>query len=475
MMKPLVFLVLSICLLGCGPDLRSGAAAQTPPERAVPASRGEIALSFAPVVRRAAPAVVSIYTRKTIERRRSPFAGDPFFEQFFGDRLRHMPQERAVQNSLGSGVIVDPSGITVSNHHVVAGADEITVVLSDWRELRGEVILADEASDLAVIRVRDASGLPALTLRDSDTLEVGDLVLAIGNPFGVGQTVTSGIVSALARTGVRAGRGTERGYFIQTDAAINPGNSGGALVDMEGRLVGVPTSILSRTGGSIGIGFAVPSNLVARVIEAAQGGDRRVERPWLGLRGDVVTGETARALALDPPRGVVVSALDDNSPLARAGLRPGDVVLALDGAPVNSPAELAFRAATVAVGEIVRVETRSGGRTQTLSVRLGPAPETPPRDRTTLRDGRLRGATVSSINPAVIEERGLPLTSVGVLVEAATGRAQAVGLRAGDLVLSANRRAIETVADLRRLALSRGRLALEILRGEQRGVLVVGG
>lgn len=248
------------------------ASAEAIAQARIPGSSAEIALSFAPVAKKAAPAVVSIHTRKMVERRFDPFAGHPMFERFFrGMQRRPGFVQRGVEQSLGSGVILDPSGIVVSNYHVVGGADEIIIVLEDGRELQGRVILADRETDLAVVRVDGASGLPALALRDSDTVEVGDLVLAIGNPFGVGQTVTSGIISALGRGVAATG---EPGMFIQTDAAINPGNSGGALVDMEGRLVGINTAILSRTGGSIGIGFAVPANIVSRIVDAARSGRR---------------------------------------------------------------------------------------------------------------------------------------------------------------------------------------------------------
>lgn len=278
MVQKAILVTLAIVLAACASGTPSAetfaaermAAAETISQSRIPQSQAEIALSFAPVAKRAAPAVVSIHTRKLVERRFDPFAGHPMFERFF----RGMPRspgfvQRGVEQSLGSGVILDPSGIVVSNYHVVGGADEIIVVLEDGREFQGRVIFADRETDLAVVRLDGATNLPALSLRDSDTVEVGDLVLAIGNPFGVGQTVTSGIISALGR-GVAA-RG-EPGMFIQTDAAINPGNSGGALIDMQGRLVGINTAILSRTGGSIGIGFAVPANIVARIVEAARSG-----------------------------------------------------------------------------------------------------------------------------------------------------------------------------------------------------------
>lgn len=309
------------------------------PERLVPTSEADVILSFAPVVDRAAPAVVNVYSRRVT--RRAPQRS--FFERFlFGQR--GVPRAR-VQSSLGSGVILREDGVVVTNAHVVQGATEVRVVLNDRREFDADLIFADPPSDLAVMKLRGARGLPSLTLRDSDTLAVGDLALAIGNPFGVGQTVTGGIVSALARTGGRRG-----GYFIQTDAAINPGNSGGALVDGEGRLIGVNTAILSRGGGSIGIGFAIPTDLVIRAVESALSGERRLSRPWAGASGQTVTADLAAALGLERPAGMVVTSLDPRSPLREAGLRVGDVVVALDGEPVDSPEEFAFRLAALGVG-----------------------------------------------------------------------------------------------------------------------------
>jgi S1-C subfamily serine protease len=232
------------------------------------------------VVRQAAPAVVNVFTRRVVTRRAvpGPFAGNPFFEQFFRD-FGGVPQQR-LESSLGSGVILRPEGIVVTNAHVIENAVEVRVALADRREYDAEVLLLDRPSDLAVLRLRGARDLPSLPIRGQEGLEVGDLVLAIGNPFGVGQTVTSGIVSALARSAGRIG-----GYFIQTDAAINPGNSGGALVDMQGRLVGVNTAILSRSGGSIGIGFAIPGELVALAVETALAGGQALARPGRACAG----------------------------------------------------------------------------------------------------------------------------------------------------------------------------------------------
>src|SRR5262245_13358994 len=262
----------------------------------VPRDTAEIQLSFAPIVRKAAPAVVNIYARQVQKTAGSPLFNDPLFQHFFGDQFAE-PHER-VRNALGSGVIVRADGLIVTNHHVVADASEIRVVLSDRREFAAKIVISDEKTDLAVLRI-DAGGakLPVLALRDSDELEVGDLVLAIGDPFGVGQTVTSGIISALARTQVGI---SDLGFFIQTDAAINPGNSGGALIGMDGKLVGINTAIFSRNGGSVGIGFAIPSNMVATVIDAAQNGGKLV-RPWIGAAGQALTAELAEGFGLDRP------------------------------------------------------------------------------------------------------------------------------------------------------------------------------
>ena len=440
----------------------------------VPNSQAGITLGFVPVVRQAAPAVVSIYTRKVVERRASPFAGDPFFERLFGNLFPGGPTRRRIENSLGSGVIVDASGIVVSNYHVVGGADQITVVLSDRREFEGRVILADKEADLAIVELVGAGGLPALELRDSDTLEVGELVLAIGNPFGVGQTVTSGIVSGLARSGAPGGR--RQGYFIQTDAAINPGNSGGALVDMAGRLIGVNTSIISRSGGSNGIGFAVPSNLVARVIAAAREGADTLERPWLGLRTQPVTGELAEALGLTRPSGILVDQLHPQSAFARAGIETGDILLAIDGAELNTPGELAFRTATLGTGREAVVRYLRGGAEHEVSVALATAPDRPARDRTVLRSPRaLRGLTVMNVNPAVIDQFRLPLASSGILVAAAGGRASRSGLRPGDLILAVDGRGVGDVDALEAALRRSGGFVLRIDRKGRRGNIEIGG
>ena len=288
------------------------AAAQT---RAVPQTQAEVQLSFAPVVRRTAPAVVNVYGAR-VERRRAS-SRDDFFGRFFGEGGPGPGRER-VQRSLGSGVIVDPSGLVITNNHVVENMTEVKVALADRRELEADIVLRDPRTDLAVLKVKNAGSLSALDLGDSEGLQVGDLVLALGNPFGVGQTVTQGIVSALARTQVGV---TDYQFFIQTDAAINPGNSGGALVDSVGKLVGINTAIFSRSGGSHGIGFAIPAAMVRAVVESARTGAKTVRRPWLGASLQGVTPELAESMSFDRPMGVLVSAITDKGPATGSACR----------------------------------------------------------------------------------------------------------------------------------------------------------
>ena len=312
----------------------------------VPQSRAEVNLSFAPVVKRAAPAVVNVYSKRVVKRR-----GLGFLERFFGDQgFPGMPRER-VQNSLGSGVLVSADGFIVTNHHVINGGTDIRVVLHDKREFEAEVVLEDKRTDLTILKI-DTGGkaLPFLEFEDSDELQVGDLVLAIGNPFGVGQTVTSGIVSALARTDVGV---TDYQFFIQTDAAINPGNSGGALVDVVGRLVGINTAIYSQSGGSHGIGFAIPANMVRVVVDSARVG-KTVQRPWLGASLQAVTSDIADSLGFDRPKGALVMELHRMSPLKKAGIRRGDVLLSLDDRDIDASQEFTYRFATKQIGGMVK-------------------------------------------------------------------------------------------------------------------------
>jgi len=428
----------------------------------------QMQFSFAPVVKTAAPAVVNIYAKRIVERRVSPFANDPMFSQLFRNNGRLVPQ---VQNSLGSGVILTPDGMVVSNYHVVGSATEIRVVLSDRREFVADVLLGDQEADLVVLKLRDAQNLPALEYHDSDAVEVGDLVLAIGNPFGVGQTVSSGIVSGLARSGLSIGSG--RGYFIQTDAPINPGNSGGALVDMQGRLLGVNTAILTRSGGSNGIGFAIPSNLVRRYVEQALDGHANFIRPWAGITAQSVDQPMAEALGMDWPEGLMIAELHPDSPFRKAGLRVGDVVVGISGVPVNTPQELYFRMATEAINQKAPVLFLRDGKERESDVLMMNAPETPPRDPVRIPDGAvLGGLSVTNINPGVRAEFGLPAQQEGVLVVTPGSGAGQVGLRAGDVLLAINDTAIKTTKDVGRAAsVDRRNWTIRYRRGNQIGVL----
>lgn len=418
----------------------------------VPKSRSEITLSFAPIVKRVAPAVVNIYTKTVVERRLSPFAGDPFFERFFGTMPGPDLSRRRMESSLGSGVIVAPSGLLVTAEHVVRNAVEITAVLPDRREFAAEILLADPRSDLAILRLIEASELPTVSFGDSDALEVGDLVLAIGNPFGVGQTVTSGILSAQARSGqARAGQGGQT--YLQTDAAINPGNSGGALVDMAGRLVGINSAILTRSGGSNGIGFAVPSALVRTAVEQAEAGAERLTRPWLGVETQSVDYAIAEALGLRRPEGVLIRRLSPQSPLAEEGMREGEVILEVDGEPIDDRSALDFRLAAKGVGDRVRLTVLGLDGERAVRMTLIAPPEVPPRAVSEIRRGDLAGLRVANLNPALGREMGLDGGWDGVVVLSTddTPRWLRRAIRPGDILRSYNGRSVSTNADLRAL------------------------
>lgn len=442
----------------------------------VPDTTEQIQLSFAPVVRVAAPAVVNIYSRRVVRAGPSPLLDDPFFRRFFGDDFSFGVPRQRVENSLGSGVIVAPEGIIVTNHHVVAGADEITVALADKREFAARLLGSDERTDLAVLEV-DAAGesLPFIVFRDSDAVQVGDLVLAIGNPFGVGQTVTSGIVSAEARTRIGI---TDLNFFIQTDAAINPGNSGGALVDMSGRLIGINTAIYSKSGGSIGIGFAVPSNMVHSVVAGFSGGGR-LERPWIGAWGRAVTSDVAQALGMRRPAGVLIEEVADGGPGDQAGIRTGDVILEINGRPVDDPQALGYRVATLPMNGSAEVLVWRRGQQQTLSLSVRAAPEDPPRDAVELGGSQpLAGASVANLSPALAEELGTDRFYKGVVVIAVRpgSPAQRIGLQPGDRIIAINGEQPTSSSGVRKQVARRVQeWQIVIDRGDQRFNLVFGG
>jgi Do/DeqQ family serine protease len=436
-----VLIPVLVLLASCSPS--GNTRAQTPalpaPTRSVPTSATAMRQSFAPVVRKAAPAVVNISSKRLVRQQ-----VDPFWELFgLG-----APRNR-IEGSLGSGVIVRSDGVIVTNNHVIEGGQEITVALADRREFAAKVLLADARTDLAVLKIDvPGNGLPTLAINDTGDLQVGDLVLAIGDPFGVGQTVTNGIVSALNRTADPSSDAASS--YIQTDAAINPGNSGGALVDMNGDLIGINSFILSRSGTSSGVGFAIPGGQVRRVVETAAGGGRTVVRPWFGARLQSVTPDMARSLGLATPSGALVADVWPGGPADRAGVKQGDVIVSVEGQPVVDAATLNYAVGTRRPGDTVSVGVRRGGKVQTMTVRAEAPPATPARDEQTI-GGRnpFTGATVSNLSPALADQLGVDAFSRGVIVtRVAGGPAAQVGLQPGDMVRAVNGRRINAVRDL---------------------------
>jgi serine protease Do len=442
-----------------------------------PSSMAQVQLTFAPVVKRIAPAVVNVYSKSIVQAQANPFFNDPLFSQLFGN-----PEMRQrVQQSLGSGVIVRADGLIVTNNHVVNGGNEITVALSDKREFKAKVLLADPRTDLAVLKI-DTRGekLPVVPFADSDAVQVGDLVLAIGDPFNVGQTVTMGIVSALARTQISA---SDYQFFIQTDAAINPGNSGGALVSTDGRLAGINTAIYSRSGGSIGIGFAIPANLVRRVVEGVEGGLKNgttasVQLAWVGASGQPVTSDIAASLGLPRPGGVLIKEVYPGGPLSQAGVKSGDVVQSVDGTAVDDMQSLNYRTATHRAGDAVKMHVASGKTGRDVSVALALPPENPPRELTTIA-GRnpLTGARVENISPAAATELQMDVMAHGVAIVSVNpnGIAANYGFQPGDIVRNINGTAINRVGELVRLLNGSNQWDMVIERGGRKLTLSVQG
>jgi len=420
----------------------------------LPATRGGLP-TLAPIVNEVTPAVVniSVVTRSPLED--NPLFRDPFFRRFFN--LPDKPQRQ--EQAAGSGVIVDAArGYVLTNHHVIREAEQIIVTLKDRRQFQARLVGADPGTDIAVLQIQ-AQELVALKLGDSDQLNVGDFVIAIGNPFGLGQTVTSGIVSALGRTGLSA-----EGYedFIQTDASINPGNSGGALINLRGELVGINTAIVAPSGGNVGIGFAVPSNMAAAVMnQIVRYGE--VRRGRLGIEMVDVTPALAKKLGIPVLEGAIVAGVQPGSPAEKAGLRERDVIVALNGRPIRGAAELRARLGLTAVGEEVELRVRRGGEARSIRARV----EAPPR----LAEGE--GQPVRELpGIRVVEiERGSPLYQrVQGLVVASVEQdsiAWQAGIRPGDIIYGANRRRVRTLAEFQKAlrAGERGQ-TINILRGD---------
>ncbi len=421
---------------------------------------------FVPIVKADLPAIVNISTTRIIkspaQTMGSPFGEDPFFRQFFGNQFFHnfqIPREER-ESALGSGVIVSPNGYIITNNHVIAKADTIKVILGNNRVYKGKVVGADPQTDIAVVKI-NATNLPVIAWGDSSKLQVGQYVLAMGNPFGLNQTVTMGIVSALGRENVGIDNYED---FIQTDAAINPGNSGGALVNTQGQLVGINTAIYTRSGGYMGIGFAIPSNMARRVMtQLIEHG--RVIRGWLGVSIQKVTPVLAKNFGLSTPHGALVGQVFKGSPAAGAGLRTGDIIVKYDGKEVDTPTALRDLVASTPVGKVVEITVIRSRETKTFQVKIAEQTkkvleasagnESPQRSAHTL----LSGLNVQNLSPEIARQLGLPSFASGVVVTQIdpASAAAAVGLQPGDVITQINRQVVHNMKDYRRITFKLGK------------------
>jgi len=418
---------------------------------------------FVPIVKKTAPAVVNISTSRTVDQKnfRSPLMDDPFFRRFFGDQFPNgghngqgkKPKKK--ESSLGSGVIVDSSGYIITNNHVVAKADEIKVLLSDKREFIGKVVGTDPKSDLAIIKI-EAKNLPSIPWGNSENLDVGEYVLAIGNPFGLNQTITMGIVSAVGRANVGI---ADYEDFIQTDAAINPGNSGGALVNVNGELIGINTAIFSRSGGYMGIGFAVPSKMAQAVMNSLIK-EGKVVRGWLGVSIQKVTKDLAKQFDLKDANGALIGEVMSGTPAKAGGIKDGDVIISFDGKPVDSPTTLRNLVAQTKVGKRTDVVVVRDGKRKTLKVKIGEQPKDVAQsgigadEDDSDETSALAGLEVRALTKEIAKQIGVPDGTKGVVVAGVEpgSAAQEAGLRRGDVIVELNRKRVRKLADFKKIA-----------------------
>ncbi len=455
--KPIWAFFFVLCWLACLTPFSRSSFAATP-------------FSFSPIVKKTVPAVVNIYALRVVDPPTIPhaFSKDPFFQKFMGDLLKDGGAfDKQAQNSLGSGVIINPEGLVITNEHVIRGAQEIFIVLSDKREFKVTVVAKDVPADLAILRILKTHDqkFPFLELEDIDTAEVGDFVLAIGNPFGIGQTVTSGIISALAKS---QSQDEDFRAFIQTDAAVNPGNSGGALVNLDGKLIGLNTAIFA--GASSGIGFATPSNLIMPFLEQLKFGKASI-RSWVGTQVVSLSCEVARKLGLERPEGALVTHLISKGPGDLAGLKKGDVILEINQKPVEDAGIFRFKIASTPLNTPLTLLIFRQHAKQQIIIKTSEAPATQTENPLYIR-GRnvLEGATVLPVTPSLIKEMVLPPEAEGLIILdfSKNSRAYKEGFRRGDVLLQIEGEAITSTKELLTfLAKKRGRFTFLILRGRE--------
>jgi serine protease Do len=406
---------------------------------------GKLSDALAEVAEAARPAVVNISTTSTVTMEENPFGGmfnDPFFRRFFGDQFDHGHKRQFKSSALGSGVILSEDGYILTNNHVVKGADEIKVILYDKREFKGKVVGSDSRTDLAVVKIH-AKDLPTIKIGDSSKLKIGDVVLAVGNPFGLNQTITMGIVSAVGRSNIGLADFED---FIQTDAAINPGNSGGALVNSSGELVGINTAIFSTSGGYMGIGFAIPSNMAKSVMDSIIK-HGKVIRGWMGVSIQNLTEELAKSLGFKQTEGALVSGVEKGSPADKAGFKRGDLIIGLNGKAVADSTALRNMVAATAPGTKVDVQIIRDGKKQTITMTLGEFKEKKI-VKVSEADNVLKGVTVQELTPSLQDRMNLPENLNGVVITGISQDSPAQGLlQPNDVIQEINRKPIQSAQE----------------------------